>query len=464
MGSDKGLAGDPARCLDRVREILIELFEEERTAPCLPHRSPQELSAALDLSIPDRGKTDEELFSLAREIVLHTPRTASRAFFNLLFSGRVAPALAGEILAAALNNSLHTYKAAGLQVLIEQVVIEELCRQTGFASGEGILTPGGSLSNLVAMAVARNEALPDVRDDGLWTHRLTAYTSDQGHYSIVKNAGMLGIGRKLVRQVVSDPVGRMRPDQLEQRIEQDLASGLRPFLVNATAGTTVLGSFDSIPPLIDLCRHYGLWLHVDAAFGGSALLSSGYRTLLTGCEHADSLTWDLHKMMGVPVSASVILLREKGLLSRHFAETAGYLFQSEEDSFNPGLRSIQCGRRNDALKCWMALQSLGRTGYARRVERQFELARRAAESVTRHKELELILEPESINVCFRMPGRSARLICEELDRRGIAKIGWGSFRNQEFIRLVCVNPEVTEVDLESLLATTVAIGRELPPE
>ncbi len=464
MGSDESLADDPARSLGRVQEILIEFFEEERREPCLPHRSPQEVTAALDLSIPDRGKTDEELFALAREIVLSTPRTATRTFFNLLFAGRVAPALAGEMLAAALNNSVHTYKAAGLQVLIEQVVIDELCRQTGFASGEGILTPGGSLSNLVAMAVARNEALTDVRDDGLWTNRLTAYTSDQGHYSIVKNAGILGIGRNLVRRVTCDPVGRVRPDQLELRIEQDLEKGLQPFFVNATAGTTVLGAFDSIPPLVDLCRRCGLWLHVDAAFGGSALLSSRYRKLLTGCEEADSLTWDLHKMMGVPVSASAILLRRTGLLSKHFSETAGYLFQSEEDSFNPGLRSIQCGRRNDALKCWMALQSLGRTGYARRVERQFELARRAAESVRRHSELELILEPESINVCFRMHGRSARLICEELDRRGIAKIGWGSFRNLEFIRLVCVNPEVSESDLESLLATIVEIGSELPPE
>jgi sulfinoalanine decarboxylase len=169
-------------------------------------------------------------------------------------------------------------------------------------------------------------------------------------------------------------------------------------------------------------------------------------------------------MMGVPVSASAILMRKKGLLSRHFAETAGYLFQSEEDSFNPGLRSIQCGRRNDALKCWMAFQSLGRTGYARRVERQFELARRAADSVKQHRDLELVLEPESINVCFRMRGRSARRICEELDRRGIAKVGWGSFRDREFIRLVCVNPGLSESDLESLLDTIVEIGNELPPE
>jgi sulfinoalanine decarboxylase len=246
VGSDESLADDPVRSLERVREILLELFEEEIREPCLPHRSPQQLSAALDLSIPDRGKTDEELFALAREMVLSTPRTATRTFFNLLFAGRVTPALAGEMLAAALNNSLHTYKAAGPQILIEQVLIEELCRQTGFPSGEGILTPGGSLSNLVAMAVARNEALPDLRDDGRWTARLTAYTSDQGHYSIVKNAGILGIGRSLVRRVTSDPVGRLRPDQLEQRIEQDLGKGLQPFLVNATAGTTVLGAFDSV--------------------------------------------------------------------------------------------------------------------------------------------------------------------------------------------------------------------------
>ncbi len=462
MGSNKGLADDPSRSVERARQILIEFFEEERREPCLPRRSPEELVAAIDLLIPDRGKTDEELFALARQVVLNSPRTASRAFFNLLFSGRVAAALAGDILAAALNNTIHTFKGAGLQVLIEQVVVDELCRQAGFPSGEGILTPGGSLSNLVAMAVARNEALADVRDDGHWTNRLTAYTSDQGHYSIVKNAGILGIGRNLVRHVTSDQMGRIRPDQLEELIRQDLKTGLQPFFVNATAGTTVLGAYDSIPPLHDLCRHYGIWLHVDAAFGGSALLSSRHRELLTGCEQADSLTWDLHKMMGVPVSASAILMRKKGLLAENFAEPAGYLFQSEDDAFNPGLRSIQCGRRNDALKCWMALQSLGRDGYERRVDKQFELARQAADAVTRRPELELILEPQSINVCFRMRGRPARHICEELDRRGIAKIGWGSFRGREFIRLVCVNPDVSESDLESLLEAIVKLGGALP--
>ncbi len=449
MGIDPGFEDRPWSHLEWTMGILAELFEAETGRPCLPYRTPEELSANFDLAIPEPGKTAEELYALARQVVLATPRTAGRTFFNQLFGGRVVPALAGDILASALNNSVHTYKAAGLQVLVERSLISELARQVGYPHGEGILTPGGSLSNLVAMMLARNEALPDVRDEGLRGARLTAYASDQSHYSLRKNAGILGTGRKLVRIVPTDDAGHFHPGALEEQIRRDQDEGCTPFFVNATAGTTVLGAFDPLPPLVEICRRYGLWLHVDAAYGGSVALSPRFRHLLEGCGDADSLTWDLHKMMGVPVGASAILLREEGLLARHLSETASYLFQSEEDAFNPGLRSPQCGRRNDALKCWMAFQALGRAGYARRVERQFELARWAAERVKRDPKLELVLEPESINVCFRVSGRPAREVCSELDRRGLAKVAWGAFRDQEFVRLVCVNADLTEADLEA---------------
>ncbi len=462
MGSEENLDGGPSRDLHWTLEILNELFEAEEREPCLPYRSPGDVADEIDLSIPERGRSDAELYELTRQVVLATPRTAGRRFFNQLFGGRLPSALAGDILASALNTSVHTYKAAGVQVLIERALLRELCRQTGYSRGEGILTPGGSLSNLVAMLIARNEAVPQARDEGLTGERLTAYTSDQSHYSVVKNAGILGTGRDRLRIVETDEFGHLRPDRLELQIRRDLDSGCRPFFLNATAGTTVLGAFDPIPPLVELRDRYGLWLHVDAALGGSVLLSSRFRTLLAGCEQADSLAWDLHKMMGVPVSASAILLRQEGLLAKHFSESADYLFQSEEDAFNPGLRSLQCGRRNDAFKCWTAFQSLGRQGYARRIERQLELARWVAEYVTRNEGLELVLEPESINVCFRMPQRSSRQICSELNRRGIAKIAWGSFRNEEFIRLVCVNPDITESDLEALLEDIVEVGGQLP--
>jgi len=437
--------------LHRVFEVLERLFQDEDLHPALNARSPEELAREVDLSIPDEGRPVRELYALAEKAVLLTPRTCTRRFFNQLFGGRILPAVAAEMLVSALNSSMYTYKVGGIQVLIEQEVLQLMCDYAGFAEGEGTFTPGGSISNLVAMIVARNEANPKILDRGFDGRVYRIYTSDQSHYSIPKNANFIGIGRDNVCKIESDATGRMRPNRLKHQIEADLQAGYIPFFINATSGTTVLGSFDPLEEIGEISRRYGIWFHVDAVLGGALLLNPDSRDKLKGCERADSLSWNAHKMMGVPLTASVVLLNRRGLLSRHFEQSAEYLFQSETRALNPGKISIQCGRRNDAFKVWMAFQYFGRRGYAQRVKRQLELARFAAEEIRREPRFRLVLEPESINVCFQAAGKSSEEICRRLDRDGLAKVGFGKFRGQSFIRLVCVDPRMSRQDIRSFL-------------
>jgi glutamate/tyrosine decarboxylase-like PLP-dependent enzyme len=232
--------------------------------------------------------------------------------------------------------------------------------------------------------------------------------------------------------------------------------------VNATAGTTVRGAFDPIRAIAAVCREHGVWLHVDAALGGSLLLSSAHRHLVDGAELADSFTWNPHKMMGVPLQASVLLVARRGTLARSLDETADYLFQAEAADLNPGHQSLLCGRRSDAFKLWAAWLHLGDRGWEARLDRQMGLARRAAELIDADPDLVLCEWPPSINVCFEVRGRSSADVCDRLERECRLKIGHGDVAGRRAIRLVCVNPALDEDDLRAILEEIKTAARSLP--
>jgi glutamate/tyrosine decarboxylase-like PLP-dependent enzyme len=255
----------------------------------------------------------------------------------------------------------------------------------------------------------------------------------------------------------------MQVARLKELIAGDLANDLVPVVIVATAGTTVAGAFDPIREIAEVAAQHGIWLHVDGAFGGSVLLSGEHRHLLDGSELSDSFTWNPHKMMGVPLPCSAVLLRQKGLLNKNLSETAEYLFQEDDDELNPGTRSIQCGRRNNALKLWAAWQLHGDDGYEARVHRQFWLAHRATEMIQADPELQLSIEPQSVNVCFEVKGKSSAAICHYLDVEARLKVGHGVVNGRSALRLVCVNPDLTEADLRLALDEIKAVAAKLPP-
>ncbi len=445
----------------RLDELVQILLQSEADQPVRPMLDPARAIEDLGLRIRPEGLPIDEAIAKLRSVVLATPVTSGPGFFNQLFGGREPIAVLAEMLAAITNNSMYTYKAAGVQVLVEQILLDKMADLAGLSGGDGLFTPGGSLSNLAAMVIARNERIGNTREEGLPGGRHIVYTSDESHYSVRKNAGLIGIGRENVRKIPVDEAGRMLPGELERAIREDTQQGRSPLMVNATSGTTVMGAFDPVRAIADVCRSHGLWLHVDGAFGGSALLSKKHAPLIDGLELADSFTWDAHKMMGVPLICSVMLTREPGMTTRHFDESAAYLFQQDEDRLNPGTRSLQCGRRNDALKLWAAWQHLGDAGYEKRLGRQMELAAHFRDRVIEDPELELSFAPEWINVCFEVVGKPSDKICDLLDQRGLAKLGWGIVFGRRVIRMVCVNPALTEADLDELLANVKSMASEL---
>ncbi|MCP3957190.1 MAG: glutamate decarboxylase [bacterium] len=442
-------------------ELATEMVDLERRAPLREHRQPEELLAELDLTLCGEGQPMPALLDSLRQLYRETPRIASSRFFNQLFGGRDPVATLAEILTVVANNPMYTYKAGGAQVLVEREVLRHMASKAGFEGGDGMFSPGGSLSNLAALVVARNEALEGAREDGLGAGRFRAYTSREGHYSLRRAMGILGLGRNNLCMVPTDEGGRMDAVALRREIETDLSAGVRPVMINATAGTTQLGAFDPLPEIAEVASEHGIWMHVDAAYGGSVLLSPRHRRLLDGCELADSLTWDAHKIMGVPLTCSTLLMRRPGLLAKHLDESAGYLFQGDDDEFNPGVRSLQCGRRNDALKLWAAWRFHGDRGYAHRIDRLFALAASAADRIEADPDLRLFRHPESLNICFQVTGCSASEICERLEREGRLLVGYARLQGENWIRLVCVNGDLDEAGLDIFFGEVKAVAAAL---
>lgn len=445
---EDGAAGSVADgdVLDLAAELARRLIARDDEPSRLP--APAELEATLDLRPPAESRSLGEVADRLGRLLEFTPSTSGRRFFNQLFAGRDEAALLGELVAVIANTSPYTFKAAGAQVLAERALIAHMGQKVGWASCGGLFTPGGSLSNFAAMVVARNERLEGVRETGLDGRPVAMYISAEAHYSMPKNAGMLGIGRRNVRSVETDDDGRMLASALDAAIRKDIGAGVVPLMVVATSGTTVQGAFDPLDALADVTRSHGVWLHVDGAFGGTLLLSDEHRHLLRGSELADSFTWDAHKMMGVPLTCSVALFRDPEMPQKHFDETATYLFQRDDATYNPGQSSLQCGRRNDALKLWTAWQRHGDAGYARRIERQFALAAYAKSVIEAEPRFRLVKRPQSINLCFTVEGVDAREVCHVMDRAGRARVSHGTVDGVPTVRLVCINPDLSEADFD----------------
>ena len=447
--------------LEIASALAREICSQEHQLPRHIDPSDGVLEDRIGVCISDEGHEFNRVVEALRHLVLTTPSSAGDSFFNQLFGGRDPVATLAEMLTPVLNSSMYTFKVAGPQVLVELEVLDRMAQKVGFRDGEGTFVPGGSIANLVAMIIARNQADPGARDEGVSCKRLTAYTSDQSHYSIRKNAGLIGIGRDSVRKVSTDAQGHMIVEDLRRLIRDDRKAGRQPFFINATAGTTVLGAFDPIRDIAAVAHSEDLWMHIDGALGASVLLSETHRHLLEGSELADSITWNAHKMMGVPLSCSAILVKRRGLLSTHFNESATYLFQANDDEFNPGTRSIQCGRRNDALKLWAAWLFHGDGGYQKRIDRLFELANYAARKIAEDPDLTLTIQPESINVCLEVRGQSSAMICEKLDAESRLKISYGEACGSSAIRLVCVNPDLDEDDIDRVIAEIKTVAASL---
>ncbi|PAA62473.1 hypothetical protein BOX15_Mlig010169g1, partial [Macrostomum lignano] len=466
--------------ITEVVDLLLEYLHRinDRSNKVLDFHHPHQLREALShcLEIPVEPRDLEQILSDCKETLKYAVKTGHPRFFNQLSSGLDVIAMAGEWLTAATNTNMFTYEIAPVFVLMEEVTLQKMREHIGWESGDGILAPGGSISNLYAAMVARYNRFPEVKMRGMRAvPELAMFTSKDAHYSVKKSAAILGMGMDSVYLVDTDNRGKMLPEHLEQLIGLARSRGQEPFFVSATGGTTVLGAFDPLDAIADVCERHGLWFHVDTAWGGGVLLSQRHRHLLAGVQRADSVTWNPHKLMGVTLQCSVILLPERhiGLLQGCNGMQADYLFQQDKQydvSYDTGDKSIQCGRRNDIFKLWLSWRAKGDEGYGEQVDYLIDLANYLCQQLKKRPGYEMVMEkPDFVNVCFwyvpekfrsMKPGPERDSAINEVAPKvkalmmesGTTMVGYQPLGNlPNFFRMIVSNPAATEADIDFLL-------------
>jgi sulfinoalanine decarboxylase/sulfinoalanine decarboxylase/aspartate 1-decarboxylase len=433
--------------LKLFNELVETLLNEENQHPVADRIEADKLYDTIDLGLNDEAIMDDEFKTILNDGLIATPKTATELFFNQLCGGRQSKAVLGDLLAVLLNNSMYTYKVAGPMVGIEQEIIRKSCDLVGYGpQSNGTFPTGGSMSNYMALVMGRDAFDPDGRLNGM-SKPMVMYTSKESHYSNAKNASFAGIGRNNVRYITADAKGRMIPEKLEEQIKIDLENGLAPMFVNVTAGTTVLGAFDPIDAIADVTEKYKLWLHVDGAYSGGVIFSDAKRHLLKGVERSDSFSYNAHKMLGTPMTCSIILVKNKRHLHDSFSNDADYLYQTDGDDFNLGKTSFQCGRRNDALKFWTMWKSIGTNGLESIIDQQFDLADVAREYVSNNPDYTLYSFEDSISICFNYKGIDPIALCTKLYEEQVTVVGFGKFNEDTFVRLVTINAVNSKEDV-----------------
>ena len=424
------------------------------------HHKPQKLAQLMDLALPETGLAEAGFLKQAEQILQYSVNTWDRGFMNKLYASTDAPGLAAELIIATLNTNVHVYEASPALTLIEKHTARALANLFGLTSAHagGISVQGGTISNTTSIVVARNTLYPDTKTYGNTSQnrKLILFTSAHGHYSIEKAAQMLGFGSSSVISVAVDAkTGSMDLDALSSLIKQAKEEGCTPFYLNATAGTTVLGSYDPIPALAEICKVHNMWLHIDASWGGPAIFSSTHKHKLNGSDLANSIAINPHKMMGVPITCSFLLGADMRQFHASNTLPADYLFHSSgpassEEVYDLADLTLQCGRRGDSLKLYLSWVYYGSEGYATQIDAAFETAAYLAGLVSEHKDLVLVSEnpPPCCQVCFYYAkdgvlkdnaeenGRVTREITQRLVPRGFMIDYAGGDERGAFMRVV----------------------------
>jgi len=427
--------------------IVEELLKEEEKNPVSPRIDVEDLYHKINFRLSEEACIDHEFIKVLKKLVLKTPKTATNRFFNQLWGGRNSKAVLGDLLAVMLNTSMYTYKVSGPQIGIEKEIINQICKIIGYGNDSGGTFPaGGSMANFMALVMARDKKDISIRNEGI-QKKMIAYTSEESHYSNAKNISFAGIGIKNLRYIPTNNKGEMLAEKLEEKIQEDILNGNLPFYVNATAGTTVLGAFDPIDRISKVCKKHNIWLHVDGAYCGAVIFSSQHKKLLKGIRNSDSFSFNAHKMIGTPLTCSLLMVNKKKCLINSFDHDAEYLYQMDLDEYNLGRISLQCGRRNDALKFWTVWKAVGTKGLGKIVDHLFETANIARKYIIKNPDYTLYNHKISLSICFNYQAFDAKDLCIQLHQSNKLLVSYGSFKNEEFIRFVTINPENKKEDV-----------------
>src|SRR5881275_3056603 len=406
------------RLAAEVTEIAADYLSSLDLRPVFPKTSGEETQHLFQAPLPEDAM-GAKAFTYLHDVVDHSRAQNGRFFGYVLGSGEPVGAIA-DLLASVLNQNVTAWRSAPAAVTLERTVVSWLAEAIGCAGFRGSLTGGGSLANLMGLAMAR-EAKAPANEHGL-AGKCVLYASEEVHMSIPKSVALLGLGRENLRLVPARRDFRLIPAKLEKAIQADKAAGKTPIAVVASAGTVNTGAIDPLPEIADIARQHSLWLHVDGAYGALAAIAAPDK--FAGLELADSISLDPHKWLFQSLDCGCLLYRDASAAQRAFSHTGDYaksLSSDPVEGFAFFEESIELSRRFRALKLWLSLRYHGLGQFRQAIGNDLRHARLLAQLVQAEPSLELLAPVELSAVCFRWAGGPAATLDQ---------------RNQEILRSV----------------------------
>jgi aromatic-L-amino-acid decarboxylase len=401
---------------------IADYFEHIEERPVLAQVEPGELKAKLPSSAPAEGESMTEILADVDRLVMPALTHWNHPMFFALFAtSSSAPGIFGEMLSAAFDVKAMLWRTSPASTELEEVALSWLRQMMGLPEEfDGIIYDTASVSSMHAIAAAREMIGMKIREDGMSGRRdlplLRVYASEQAHSSIEKGIITLGLGQRALAKIPTDAEYRMDVEALRRAIEEDRRNGALPFCVVATVGTTSTTSIDPVEEIADICAREKLWLHVDAAYAGSAAIVPELQYIMRGCARADSITSNPHKWLFTPFDLSVLYCRRMEVLRRAFSLVPEYLRTSEAETVRNQMDyGVQLGRRFRALKLWMVLRYFGQEGLAARIREHCRLAQLFASWVRDAPDWELLAPVPLSLVCFRHNPKKEERSDAELD-------------------------------------------------
>lgn len=404
-------ADDFRRFGHEIIDWVAAYLEQVEKLPVLSQIKPNALIEQLPTAPPAQGEALATILGdVDRLIVPALTHWNHPSFFAYFATSASAPGIFGELLTAAFDVKAMLWRTSPAAIELEQVVLDWLRQMMGLDDGlDAVIYDTASVASMHAIAAARDNLSLGIREEGMSGRAdlplLRIYVSEQAHSSIEKSAITLGLGQRSVCKVSTDDEFRMDATALRRAIEEDKRGGALPLCVVATVGTTSTTSIDPVPAIADICAEHKVWLHIDAAYAGSAAILPEMRHLLAGSERADSLVTNPHKWLFTPFDLSVLYCRRMEVLRRAFSLVPEYLKTTEAETVRNGMDyGIQLGRRFRALKLWMIIRYFGHEGLTARIREHCRLASAFARWVDGSPDWERLAPAPLSVVCFRASG------------------------------------------------------------
>ena len=458
---------DFRRLAGEVTDLAAEYLASLNSRPIFPDTSGEQTHNLFQVSLPEEPM-GAKVFTYLQEVVDHSRTQNGRFFGYVLGSGEPIGAIA-DLLASVLNQNVTAWRSAPAAVALERTVVTWLAEAIGCSGFQGSLTGGGSLANLMALAMARENKAP-ANERGLAQQRVV-YASDEVHMSIPKGVALLGIGTENLRLIPTDRDFHMIPASLDRAIQDDKSAGKTPIAVVASAGTVNTGAIDPLPEIATIAHCHNLWLHVDGAYGALAAIAAPEK--FKGLDLADSISLDPHKWLFQSLDCGCLLYRDPSAAQRAFSHTGDYAKSLSTDpieGFAFFEESLELSRRFRALRLWLSLCYHGMRAFRDTIRQNLQQAARLGAAISAHPEFELLAPIELSAVCFRHnPGKTTNedqlnrhnsAILKRLIARGRVYLSNATVRGKFALRVCIVNHRTTEADVDLVIPEVRAAAAE----